>query len=506
MDFTNVFTELSSCQSRDVLKQFLLKYNFTFKFYNAKKQVDGQLVDLENEYIYVVKHPYSENTQENTDFEPNQNLEMLDKFGRGLVFRINCNVTPFEYKLMGVPLPFGDENFTNSHNLSNCIVTSLVDGTGFNICKDPVSNLMFVSTRACGGYYPDGPMNYFSDKKYRYGKMFCEALQEHKMESILQDMNSGYSLHFVMEHPNDIKVYPVEKPQLHLINVFKIDDFKVTYKNVLDFQADNNTNFILPVKLQVAGTDFIENIKNQNDSKITKGVKIFDPTTKTWSKRILSKSYERIKELLGNDTNVVFTLIKLRHQEGQYRKSLGGKPSPKEHKSVVQEFLEYFPEYSELYSAITTLCQMATTELFNAYLTVYTNKEDGLTISEKLTYVPREFNDLVRHIHDLYRTKRTEYELKLKNCTTQEEIDNLIRPRTTIKDVMSYFNGMSPPLIFDRLRQFANRQQTMADIFPARKTSALNTEEPENMLNNEYLDKEVETNNDEDIEVDHIEV
>jgi hypothetical protein len=507
MNFTNVFSELSSCQSRDDLKQFLLKYNFTFKFYNAKKEVDDQLVDIENEYVYVVKHPYLEkDTEPKKEVESNENLDMLDKFGRGMVFRLNCNVTPFEYKLMAVPLPFGDENFLDSHDLSKCVVTSLVDGTGFNVCKDPVSNLLFVSTRACGGYYPEGPINYFANKNYRYGKMFYEALEEHKLENTLLDMNSGYSLHLVMEHPNDIKVYPIEKPQLHLVNVFKIDGFNVSHQDVYEFQMDNTTNFILPLKLEVAGKDFIENMKKHSDSKITKGVKIFDPSTNTWSKRILSNNYERIKELLGNDTNIVFTLIKLRHQEGQYRKSLGGKPSPKEHKSVVHEFLEYFPEYSELYSAITTLCQMATSELFNSYLTVYTNKDDGLTISEKLTYVPREFNDLVRYIHDLYRTKRTEFEVKLKDCNTQEEKDNLVRPRTTIKDAMSYFNGMPPPLIFDRLRQFANRQQTMTDIFPARNVNTQHDEIGNNVLSQEYLNQDNDDPNKDKILDDYVEL
>jgi hypothetical protein len=319
-------------------------------------------------------------------------------------------------------------------------------------------------------------------------------------------MNPGYSLHFVMEHPNDVKVYPVEKPKLHLVNVFKINDFKVTYEDVHEFQMDNTTNFILPLKLEVTHTDFIENMKKHSDSKITKGIKIFDPSTKVWSKRILSNNYERIKELLGNDTNVVFTLIKLRHQEGQYRKSIGGKPSSKDHKSVVQEFLEYFPEYSELYSAITTLCQMATSELFNAYLTVYTNKDDGLSISEKLTYVPREFNDLVRHIHDLYRNKRTEFELKLKNCKTQDEKDSLVKPRTTIKDAMSYFNGMPPPLIFDRLRQFANRQQTMTEIFPVHNTNTQTNQHNENVLSQEYLNQDDDKVNEDNIIVDYVEV
>lgn len=479
MDFSNVFSELASCQNQDALKSFLLENKFTFKFYPAKQpsdNEDSEPVNMDNEFVYVIKHPYHSDDEPAEEPPANDNLDLLHRFGRGIAIRANFNASPVEYKLMGLPLPFGKEDFMTKHDMKNCKVTTLIDGTGFNVCKDPVSGLLFVSTRACGGYYPDGPINYFGNPDYTYGTMFREALEEHKMVNSLLDLDVGVSLHFVMLHPHDMKVYNVDTPVLHLANVFQINENKVNYVDSFKFQSDAKSNFTLPVTLPMSTTKAVEDLIGHSDPQITAGVKIFDPTIDggTWSRRIYSKSYERIKELLGNDTNILFTLIRLRHKEGQYRNKMRGKEIPADHKSVVNEFLEQFPQYSELYTSVTQTCKDATGEIFDSYLKVYANRDDDRTTYDKLQDVNLEFRDLVRNIHNLYLTKRTEYQTKIDACDDDEERSRIVKPQTKHHDVMTYFNGMPPARIYDRLKQYSNRRKIMSDIFQPNQSNKTN--------------------------------
>lgn len=475
MDFSKAITELVSCTTQEAFDEFLLKHNFTFKTYEAKKETDSELVNLENQFIYVIKHPYKDKdvVEEEKEVVVNPKLEMFDKFGRGIVLRVDFNNDSCNVDLMSVPLPFGQEDFLEKEDLKDSQITTLVDGTGFNVSKDPVSGLLFVSTRACGGYYPDGPTNYFTDRNYNYGTMFRESLAEYNMETCLDDLAVGTSLHFVMEHPADNKVYPVEKPRLHLVNVFTIKDNVVTYEDVIDFQMKYETNFITPILLtNIDDVESINNIKQHSNAKITPGIKIFNPNTLNWSKRILTDNYDRIKTLLGNDKNILYTLIRLRHDEGQYRRSMAKQPIPTTHKSVVKEFLEYFPEYSDLYSSLSSLCEDVMNDLFDTYLNVYTVRDNG-TIAEKLQFVPREFNDLIRKIHDNYRIRRTEYQ----NAITNNPEADIEKPTTSKNQVKSYFNGLPPALIYDRLRQYSNRLEYMSDIFPVKRKQSEETKD-----------------------------
>lgn len=473
MDFSGVFSELSSCSNQDELKSFLVENKFTFKQYPAKQAVDGELVDMDNQFVYVIKHPYQQDESTPVDVPPiNDNLNLLHQFGRGIVIRVNFTSQPVEFNLMGLPLPFGQEDFIGKFDITKVKVTTLVDGTGFNVCKDPVSNLLFVSTRACGGYYPDGPLNYFGNRDYNYGTMFQEALVEHNMVDTMTSLSKGISLHFVMTHPADTKVYPVNKATLHLINVFTIDNNIVNYQDVCKFQLEHKTNFMSPVELSVNSQKSFDDMLVHADPKITAGFKLFDPTTHAWSRRILTKSYERIKELLGNDTNILFTLIRLRHQAGQYKKSMHGKPMPENYKSVVREFLDYFKgipdvKYDDLYTSLIDTCKEATGELFSAYLQVYTNRDNDMSIFDKRQMINNEFRDLVKEIHEKYLYKRNEYEKLIKESDSKQ---TLPKPRTSHHDVMTYFNGLPPARIYDRLRQFSIRRKTLQDIFQQEKT------------------------------------
>lgn len=472
MDFSTAITELVSCKTQETFNEFLLKHNFTFKTYEAKKELDSELVTLDNQFIYVIKHPYQDKdgVEEEKEVIVNPKLEMFDKFGRGIVLRVNFNDDKCHIDIMSLPLPFGQEDFLEKQNLKDTQITTLVDGTGFNVSKDPVSRLLFVSTRACGGYYPDGPTNYFADRNYNYGTMFRESLAEHNMETSLDDLTVGTSLHFVMEHPADNKVYPVDKPRLHLVNVFTIKDNVVTYEDINEFQMKYETNFMTPILLtNIDDIESIENIRKHSNAKITPGIKIFEPKTLAWSKRILTEQYDRIKTLLKNDKNILYTLIRLRHEEGQYRRSMAKQTIPSNHKSVVKEFLEYFPEYSDLYSSLSSLCEDVMNDLFDIYLHVYTVRDNG-TIAEKIQYVPREFNDLVRKIHDNYRVRRTEYQ----NAITNNQNADIEKPITTKNQVKTYFNGLPPALIYDRLRQYSNRLEYMSEIFPVKQQKESN--------------------------------
>lgn len=470
MNFSTVFSELSSCQNRDELKAFLCQNKFEFNVQEAKKssaEDEDELEVMENEYIYVLKHPYKNDDDDEVESPPdNENLNLLHQFGRGIVIRANFNKSPAEYHLMGLPIPFGQENFVDdpSHDLKNCKVTTLIDGTGFNVCKDPVSNLLFISTRAYGGYFPEGPTNHYRNHQYTYGTMFREALETHKMVGNMLDLPIGHSLHFVMNHEHDKKVYPVNEPSLHLVNVFNINEMNVEYMDVFQYQLDHETNFTIPVTLPLTSKQAIEDIIAHSDPKITAGIKIFDPQNNVWSQRIYTKKYETLKNMFSNDTNILFTLIRLRYQEGQYHQSMRGKEKDENHKSVVSEFLENFPEYSALYESARHLIMEVTGIIHDTYIAVYVNKE----IDQK--DAPFEFRDLIYRIHHtLYLPQRTEYQTKIDACKTEEEKSKLKKPKIEAYHVQSFVNHLPPAQLYDRLKRYSTREKVMAEIFDVKE-------------------------------------
>lgn len=475
-DFGNLFEVLSSCKNQDDIKSLLLRHNFTVRYCKAKQESDTGLTEIDNEFVYVVKRPYQDSTKETTETkevpektpeelqqykDTDAKLALLHQFGRGLVFRVNFNSETPTFSLMSVPLPFGNEKYLEENELSQSVVTGLVDGTGFNVSVDPISGVPFISTRACGDYYPEGPRNYFTNPNHKYGDMIKESLDKYNVTLDTLKQFNGLSIHMVMLHPYDLKIYPVDEPNLYLINVFKIEGYVVTPMSVDEFQTTFKTTFMKTVDLGITEQNAFDDILKYHSPKIIPGVKLFNPTTGVWSKRILTQPYERIKELYGNDTNIVFTLIRLRYQEGQYRKTQhqNGLPVPDDHKSLVTEFLEYFPEYSNIYKTVSFLCKEATSEIFDNYLRVFTQRGET-SIKDKLNDVPYEFRDLVQKVHNDYLTKRTEYQTALDACETDEEKSKLYRPKTTHHSVMGFFNNLAPALIYDRIHQFVNRKQS----------------------------------------------
>ncbi len=527
-DFSPVIEVLSSFKSKYELDKFLIKQQFTFKSYPAKKVNDtdtsdlpieinnDKYVDLPNEWIYVIKHPYGQNEQEEynvyvnntqpevtslpqTDFQSKHTdndvtdsvpkaittneseeiiddprLELLHQFGRGIVFRINMNQQPFNVILMSVPLPFGHDDFLEQHNLTDSIVSMLIDGTGFNVSKDPMSNLLFVSTRACGGYYPEGPLNYFGNSKYRYGKMFREALQhvEHTEyvklnEKALLDLPPNVCLHLVMQHPNDPKVFPIKKPCLTLVSAYNCVNPSAVVShqtNLSEFQASIKTQFNMPMLINISSNEILQSFMTNSHPTTFPGLKMYNTITHKWSKRVFTDRYKRVKELIGNDSNIVYTLIRLRHSSGQFikmQKNLGV-TLPQNHVSDIKEFLQYFPDYSKMYYVITNLCKLATSEILDWYLQVYAHPTSNkyAYIQNRLSLVPYEFNDIVQQLHKNYKDKKTIYTQNLQNVKSDTDRATLVKPETRHKDVVEFFNSMPPARIYDRLRQFTNRKMS----------------------------------------------
>jgi hypothetical protein len=524
IDFSPVIEVLTSFTSKKDLDQFLIKHKFTFRSYPSKSQTqiesaddltECHLTSVPNVWIYIIKHPYnrdeteqhgeSEHIAENADNHPqiviegnhklddhNSNaevpdialddprLELLHRYGRGIVMQINMGESPFKINLMSIPLPFGNSDYLKNKEINgdDDLATVLVDGTGFNVSRDPLSGLLFVSTRACGGYYPEGPLNYYNNSKYRYGTMFRESLnysQAHSddntknttnNENGLLSMPIGLCLHLVMNHPNDSKVFPCASPSITLVAAHQINGFVATplQSELSTLQTKINTSFNVPIQLSIKNEQELYTFLADGHPRVVAGIKLYNKSTNTWSKRMLTKRYERVRDLVGSDTNVVFTLIRLRHAGGQYKKHmrLNGMPLPEGYVGPIEEFLQYFPEHTKTYQVVVDLCKSATGDLLDWYLRVYANPTANKHkyIEETLTSVPREFNDLVQHLHLNYKNKKTEYTLKLKSGLSDAEIASLAKPETRHKDVMEFFNNMPPARIYDRLRQYTSRKMS----------------------------------------------
>ena len=423
----------------------VLIYTIKFPYHN-----DESIYDIDNILTNYLKTRYNiivakdENVQ-NDDFEvvnDEINTDSFEYFGRGILLKVDTSDdTNTKYSLVGVPIPFCSKDFMTSSNndLSKCVASFVIDGTGITVCKD--DNKLLVSTRSVSGYYPEGPTNNYGNPNYSYGKMFKETLQASpNNEQCLLNLDPNYILHFVLEHKHSFKVVPCHNPHLTLVNVFKKENNQLSYVNVSEFQKQFGTNFNEVSSINL-GDNPMHTINNIIDTSTVPGIKLFNPVTQQWSPRMYTKSFMLRKQVRGNTYNHVYNIIKVRHISSKiYDMSAMGKVIlPDTYESPLQMYFRLYPENITLGNNIKKDIYKFTNTLLNYYLSRYVN--NNIQSDEEIAY---EFRDLVATLHFNYKRNMWMY----KNGQLTDV------PRTTNSTVASFVNLMHPSRLYDRISKY----------------------------------------------------
>ena len=280
--------------------------------------------------------------------------------------------------------------FSQKYQLSDDIsVSKLVEGTMINMFYD--NGRWNIHTRgAIGGQYFYFRNQYyvdqFSDKRQiSFYDMFMECLQAGDKEelndlAIINSFSKNYVYSFVMQHPDNHIVIPIERPQLYLTHVFHVQENGVcNIHNFLEHPELQSLRTLdgiirIPESLQNATSfeDMINthcNIQKDFDSA---GITFFN--WKTGERSVYkNKSYVEMKELRGNNPNLQYQYLCLRRV------------------AKIKDFLNYFPTYKKLFFKFYNQYKSFMKNVHQSYYQYY--------IKKSISHVSNKFMPHIYRIH-----------------------------------------------------------------------------------------------------------
>ena len=287
-------------------------------------------------------------------------------------------------------IPF--DNFVKNNTLEHCNLTKFHEGTMINLFFNKYTSEWEIATRSnIGGNY-----KFYKDTKSTFRQMFLEAMINIGLEFSMLKKNYSYS--FVLQHPGNRIVVPINTMKLILTNVYMFKDFKVYEIQSSFFNTEQKEegaaldllgDVISPVE-EISKEKYTDNIHSDEGWEKIKedysrmdieytcvGIQIYNSHTGHRTK-LRNPSYEHVKRLKGNNPKIQFQYYNLRKS---------GK---------VREFLQYYPEYKSEFSKLREELHSWTNQLWENYKECFVKK------IRKLDSYPFQFRPHLYKLHQLY--------------------------------------------------------------------------------------------------------
>ena len=367
-----------------------------------------------NEYTIIKYNKEKLKIMENSN---NKEFNDLSKF-RSLVVRNNKLIVFSPEKSINF------DTFNEKYNnIDECWMEDFIDGTMINVFFDNINNTWEIATRSTVG----GNIVFFNDiKNYSFfncdnqyqdynnitfRSMFFESCNANNFD--LNSLNTNYCYSFVMQHPFNRIVTPIQTPFIYLVKIYEINNTNfpnvyVTEKNLLEFVnqppyifANTNVQLVNKYSLQTSLNELHLHYKNKMVPFQTMGIIIYNKDgTRT---KIRNSNYEEVRKLRGNQPKLQFNYLSLK----------------KENK--IKEFLHYYPEHILLFNKFKLLMFEYTNELFTNYINCFIKKQ------KHLKEYPFQYKNHMYHIHQKYIT-----DLKVNNKVVDKKV------------VIDYVNNLHP--------------------------------------------------------------
>ena len=304
-----------------------------------------------------------------------------------------------EYKLFrsviyhnGLPVCFSPpksismEQFKlNYPNISSCVVEEFVEGTMINYFFEPQQNKWIPSTRSIVG-----AENVFESDK-TFAQMFQECLSQYTIS-----LNPSYIYSFVIQHPENYIITPVQQPSLYLVAMYSILDGKVTEIPLMIEGVP------LPSRYSVSSYEEAEQLAQTVDGK---GLTIKCHGERTKIKKL---DYYKKEDMKGSLPFPYYYLF------------IRNTP-------ISIEYLNNFPFYISKANDIEQQVHRVIHLLYEQYVSCYIKKENRLS-----TYVTKKY---LYELHQVYLTSLRPWRMSI---TTVTHYVNKLHPNqiTTILRVL----------------------------------------------------------------------
>ena len=309
----------------------------------------------------------------------------LIRYSRGLVFdrktrKIVC--IPPEKSMHIVP-------FSQNIPLDKWLevnIEEFVDGTMINCFNHGES--WHISTRSFIG----------ANCKWYSNKRFNEMFEEAKGNMDFTKLNPNVCYTFVLKHPENRIVTNYSDASICLVQAREIGENSFDELNLEETQKsleEQGVSVSIPFRYSITKPDDINQIiKNMDFEKQGLVFKYNGLRSK-----VRNTEYDKAKHLRGNNKNSFFNYIELRQ------------------KSMIKDYLEYFPEYKDEFNEFRKKVESTTMNLFNWYKQAYIFK-----VKDKKE-IPFELRPLCYEMHGIFLDTRKKW---------------------ARGDVINYFNRLEP--------------------------------------------------------------
>ncbi len=322
-----------------------------------------------------------------------EGFETVSKF-RSVIVRGNKVVVYSPEKSLSF-----DKFTTKYPDTNDCWAEDFVDGTMINVFYDNVNETWEIATKSTVG----GNMVFFNDiKNYdlfnnetneqqtgniTFRSMFFESCKFSNFD--LNSLDKQYSYSFVMQHPFNRIVTPVQTPLLYLVKVYDIDNtnfpvVSIVEKSIHEFVikppcvfADTTIQFINKYPIATPYQDIYDHFNNRMAPFHCVGTIIYNVDgTRT---KIRNINYEDVRKLRGNQPKLQFNYYSLK-KEGK-----------------IKEFLHYYPEHMILFNKFKLAMFEYTHLLHTNYVNCFIKKEKPLKEYEF------QYKNHMYALHQLYK-------------------------------------------------------------------------------------------------------
>jgi len=338
------------------------------------------------------------------------NHDLVDTYGlcRSVLINSKNDVVGF-----APPKSFQADKFFELYpNPSEDIVAQeFVEGTMINVFFDPTIGLTGgweIATRnivgaTCGFFSQQTESQEKSKQTFR--NMFLEAAKENNL--VLENLNRKLCYSFVLQHPKNRIVIPINKPQLYLVAIYYIDNNDKNNITVFRTDLQENTDYWLTTTIKFPEiyefneySDLIDKYASMNTSYDKLGVVLYNKTNGHRTK-IRNPVYEQVRHLRGNQSKMQFQYLTLR-REGK-----------------MNDFFKFFPENKKECSLFRDQVHLFTNTLYDNYISCYIKKENTLK-----GFSP-QYRTHMFHIHEKYKNELKEQKLFVTKKIVIEYVNNL---------------------------------------------------------------------------------
>jgi hypothetical protein len=314
------------------------------------------------------------------------NLETLGLFRSVIVEYADADAAtgekPFRPVAFSPPKSIPPESFLAAHPLQECVIEEFIDGTMINLFWSEVANEWIINTKSNIG----ASSHFFvfpaaTSVKSQHTKSFRDMFLDATVGLDFSILDKSCSYSFVLQHPMNRLVSPVQVPAIYLVGIYRLDGPLVT---PLDIHHFNNTDTVIKKPQLYCSTSY-EDLKNRfagaNPHAPTPynvmGIVVKHPASGHRTK-FRNPAYEYVKQLRGNTPRLDYRYMELRQS------------------NQVKEFLRYYPECAALFSEYRNKIHTFTTHLYKNYVDCFILKKN------KLSYFSTQYKTNMYNLHQVY--------------------------------------------------------------------------------------------------------